>query len=141
MNGFIKGCKTQGIEVKPEWMLTGEYQSPQLTYELTKKLLAEKLTPTCIFMPDDYSAIGGYNAIKDAGLRIPEDISVVGYDGIAYADNLSPKLTSYRQDTAVIGAQAAKKLIAQIENPATTLTEVLTVDGMVSEGESVARLV
>jgi LacI family transcriptional regulator len=92
-------------------------------------------------MPDDYSAIGGYNAIKDAGLKIPDDISVVGYDGIAYADFLSPKLTSYRQDTAAIGAAAAKKLIAQIENPATTLTEILTIDGAVSEGESVARIV
>jgi len=141
MNGFFKGCKNMGIEVKPEWMLTGEYQSPQLTYELTKKLLAEKPLPTCIFMPDDYSAIGGYNAVKDAGLKIPDDISVVGYDGIAYSEFLSPRLTSYRQDTAVIGAQAAKKLIQLIENPATTLTEVLTIDGCVSEGESVARIV
>ena len=140
MNGFFKGCKNLGIEVKPEWMLTGEYQSPQLTYELTRKLLAERPLPTCIFMPDDYSTIGGYNAIKDAGLRIPDDISVVGYDGIAYSEFLSPRLTSYKQDTAVIGASAAKKLIALIENPATTLTEVLTIDGMVSEGESVARL-
>jgi LacI family transcriptional regulator len=141
MNGFFKGCRNCGVEVKPEWLLTGEYQSPQLTYELTKKLLAEKPLPTCIFMPDDYSAIGGYNAIKDAGLRIPDDISVVGYDGIAYADFLSPRLTSYRQDTAGIGAAAAKKLIAQIENPATTLTEILTIDGAVSEGESVTRIV
>ena len=141
MNGFFKGCKNLGLEVRPEWMLTGEYQSPQLTYELTKKLLSERPLPTCIFMPDDYSAIGGYNAIKDAGLRIPDDISVVGYDGIAYSEFLSPRLTSYKQDTAVIGAQAAKKLIAQIENPATTLTEVLTIDGTVSDGESVANLV
>lgn len=140
MNGFYKACRANGIDIRTEWMLIGEYQSPQLTYELTKKLLDGNERPTCIFMPDDYSAIGGYNAIKDAGLSIPDDISVVGYDGIAYSEFLSPRLTSYKQDTTVIGASAAKKLIAQIENPATTLTEVLTINGMISEGESVATL-
>lgn len=91
-------------------------------------------------MPDDYSAIGGYNAIKDKGLRIPEDISVVGYDGIAYSEFLSPQLTSYKQNTARIGSLAAKKLIAHIESPSTTLTEVITVDGSIQTGASVANL-
>jgi LacI family transcriptional regulator len=104
------------------------------------KLLGGAERPTCIFMPDDYSAIGGYNAAADMGLKIPEDISVVGYDGIAYAEFLSPQLTTYRQDTAGIGAAAAKKLIALIENPTTTFTEVISVDGELLEGASVAKI-
>lgn len=140
MSGFCKACMSRGIEVRPEWMLTGEYHSPAVTYDMTKKLLDSTERPTCIFMPDDYSAIGGYNAIADCGLKIPDDISVVGYDGIAYAEFLSPKLTSYRQDTAVIGASAARKLIALIENPSTTFTEVITVSGELQKGASVAAL-
>jgi LacI family transcriptional regulator len=91
-------------------------------------------------MPDDYSAIGGLNAIKDAGLSVPDDISAVGYDGIDYSQLLSPKLTTYLQDTPRIGAVAAKKLISLIENPQTTFTEVITIDGQFLEGGSVKQL-
>jgi LacI family transcriptional regulator len=140
MSGFCKACMNRGIEVKSEWLITGEYHSPAVTYDLTKQLLAGKDRPTCIFMPDDYSAIGGYNAIADSGLKIPQDISVVGYDGIAYSEFLSPQLTSYKQDTVKIGAEAAKKLIALIENPTTTFTEVITVEGELQKGASVADL-
>lgn len=138
MSGFCKACMNRGIEVKPEWMLTGEYHNPVATYELTKQLIQSEERPTCIFMPDDFSAIGGYNAIADCGLKIPDDISVVGYDGIAYSEFLSPKLTSYRQDAVKIGAAAARKLISQIENPSTTFAEVITVDGEIQKGASVA---
>jgi LacI family transcriptional regulator len=91
-------------------------------------------------MPDDYSAIGGYNALKDMGLSIPEDVSVVGYDGIAYSQLISPKLTTYSQDTAKIGEIAAEQLISLIVNPQTTFTEVITVDGELLEGSSVRQL-
>ena len=50
--------------------------------EETRALLALPQRPTCIIFPDDFSALGGYNALPEAGLRIPEDISVIGYDGI-----------------------------------------------------------
>lgn len=140
MAGFYKACINRGIEVKPEWMISGDYHDPDNTYALTEKLLKSGDVPTCIFMPDDYSAIGGLNAIKDMGLSVPEDISVVGYDGIAYSQLLTPKLTTYLQDTAQIGATAAKQLISHIENPQTTFTEVVTVDGKILEGESVKQL-
>jgi LacI family transcriptional regulator len=140
MSGFCKACMNRGIEVKSEWLVIGEYHSPAVTYEMTKKLLSGREKPTCIFMPDDYSAIGGYNAIADCGLKIPQDISVVGYDGIAYSEFLSPQLTSYKQDTRSIGAAAAQKLISLIENPSTTFTEVITVDGELQKGASVADI-
>jgi len=138
--GFWKACMNRGIEVRPEWLLVGDYCNPDNTYQLTKKLLKNKELPTCIFMPDDYAAIGGLNAIKDAGLSVPDDISAVGYDGIAYSQLLSPKLTTYTQDTPTIGATAARQLISLIENPQTTFTEVITVDGQFLEGGSVKKL-
>lgn len=140
MSGFCKACMNKGIEIKPDWMLSGEYYSPQVSYEQTKKLISSEDRPTCIFMPDDYSAIGAYNAASDCGLRIPQDISIVGYDGIDYSEFLSPKLTTYKQDTELIGKTAARKLIAHIENPSTTFTEVITVDGRLKTGYSVSNI-
>lgn len=138
--GFYKACMKEGISVYPERMLIGDYHNPDRTYELTKQLLRNDNRPTCIFMPDDYSAIGGLNAIKDMGLKVPDDISVIGYDGIAYSQLLSPKLTTYLQDTSRIGATAAKKLISLIENPQTTFTEVVTINGQILVGGSVKKL-
>ncbi|MCD8094636.1 MAG: LacI family transcriptional regulator [Ruminococcus sp.] len=138
MSGFCKACMHRGLKIRPDRMVLGEYYNPSITYEFTKKFISSGDRPTCIFMPDDYSAIGGYNAIKDFGLRIPQDVSVVGYDGIVYSKFLSPMLTSYKQDTEMIGVTAARKLISQIENPSTTFTEVMTISGEVQTGASVA---
>jgi len=135
--GFCKACMNRGLEINTDWMLSGDYHNPERTYQLTKKLLEMRERPTCIFMPDDYSAIGGCNAVKDMGLSVPNDVSVVGYDGIAYSQMLTPKLTTYLQDSAAIGAAAAKQLISLIENPQTTFTEVITVDGRMIRGASV----
>ncbi len=138
--GFCKACATRGIEVRPEWIPVGDFHNPDITYRLTAELLKSNDRPTCIFMPDDYSAIGGYNAIKDMGLSVPGDVSVVGYDGIAYSQFLSPKLTTYLQDTAQIGMTAAKRLISHIEKSQPTFAEVVTVNGQLLEGRSVAQL-
>ena len=140
LTGFFKGCMKHGIEIKTENLLIGDYHNPDRTYELTKKLIENDDSVTCIFMPDDYSAIGGINALNDLGLKIPDDISVIGYDGIAFASLISPKLTTYYQDTEKIGTVAADKLISLIENPLTTFTEVITVDGKIIYGESVKKI-
>jgi len=139
--GFYKECKNHGIEVNQDHVIVGDYHNPDVTYHLTMEILKTGVPPTCIFMPDDYSAIGGYNAIRDMGLTVGKDVSVVGYDGIAYAQFLSPKLTTYKQDTEQIGRIAAKQLIQLIENPQTTFNEVLSVSGELVEGESVASLI
>ena len=62
--------------------------------------------------PDDFAAFGGINAIRARGLRIPEDISVAGYDGIAAARYLEPQLTTLKQDAEQIGCVAARQLIS-----------------------------
>ena len=139
--GFCKACMNRGIDVDPALLLAGDYHNPEKTYEMTKELIAMSDRPTCIFMPDDYSSMGGFNAIKDSGLSVPNDISVVGYDGIAYSQLLSPKLTTYLQDTSSIGTEAARQLISLIENPQTTFTEVITVDGQLIEGASVKKII
>ena len=75
------------------------------------ELLKREDKPTCIIYSDDYSAVGGIAAIESMGLKIPEDISVAGYDDIFIASQLQPRLTTVRQDTERIGMKAAEQLI------------------------------
>ena len=84
--------------------------------------------------------MGGINEIRERGLRIPEDISVAGYDGINIAQVLEPKLTTLCQDTAAIGRIAAERLIELIEHPKTTVIEKYTVDGTLFKGAYVNTL-
>ncbi len=138
--GFIKTMMDLGLEVDNDYLKNGDYHNPDLTAKLTRELLELPDPPTCIFMPDDYSAIGGLNEIKKMGLSVPDDVSVVGYDGIPIAQLLVPKITTYRQDTAKIGKAAAKQLIGMIEKPSLTFHEVIYIPGEIIEGESVKKL-
>ena len=96
--------------------------------------------PTCIIYPDDFSCFGGIAAIQARGLKIPDDVSVAGYDGIGIARNFEPKLTTIIQDTKRLGAEAANKLINLIEYPGTTINEQIIVTGEVFAGSSVKKL-
>jgi DNA-binding LacI/PurR family transcriptional regulator len=96
--------------------------------------------PTCILYPEDYSAIGGLNAIEEAGLSVPDDISVVGYDGLYVSQILYPKLTTYEQNSEEIGRIAAQSLINLIQAPKTTLIEKIMVPGKILTGGSVKKI-
>lgn len=140
VGSFYKTLGELGIDVPDEYVKNGIYHDPATTAKLTRELLELKDRPTCIIFPDDFSCIGGINAIKEQGLRIPEDISVVGYDGILLSQVLDPKLTTLQQDTRALGRSAAKKLIALIENPKATIIERVLVEGKVLEGKSIKDL-
>ena len=90
--------------------------------------------------PDDFSCFGGINAINAKGLKIPDDISIAGYDGIRIGRHFEPQLTTIVQDTGRLGREAAIKLINLIESPKTTLTEQIIVEGTVFEGKSVKKI-
>ena len=95
---------------------------------------------SCIFFSDDYAYIGGINAIGEAGLRVPEDISIAGYDGIHMAKMVSPKLTTWQQNTEDLGRIAAEQLIERIEHPRTTPPKHITVQGKLLEGETIRQI-
>lgn len=84
---------------------------------LTKRALAEDPDLTAVFALNDLMAIGAYRAVTDLGLRIPEDVSVVGYDAIAIGSMLSPPLTSVRQPVHEMGEIVVRELIARIGAP------------------------
>ena len=76
----------------------------------------------------------------EMGLRIPRDISVAGYDGTMISQLLYPKLTTIRQNTEMIGSEAATRLIGTIEKPRTTLVERVVIEGSLVPGQSVGAI-
>ncbi len=140
VGSFYKTLGELGIEVPDEYVKEGIYHDPDTTAKLTRELLQMEERPTCIIVPDDFSSIGGMNEINEQGLRIPEDISIAGYDGILLSQVLSPKLTTLQQDTKALGRIAAEKLIALIENPKASIIERVVIQGKVLQGKSVSRL-
>lgn len=140
VTSFYRTCAELGLEISDAYVRGGVYHDPKTCAKLTRELLALNPQPTCILFPDDFSYIGGQNAILDAGLRIPEDISAVGYDGIYLSRVVSPSLTTYIQNTADLGRRAAKELVRLVENPRTTLPERIIIDGALQDGKSVLTL-
>ena len=135
LTGFYRACEALGLEIPEEYIRACVYHDPDRCAQATRELLALPERPTCIIFPDDFSFIGGLNVLNEMGLRVPEDISAVGYDGIHLAKVLN--LTTYSQNTREIGRLAARGLINLIERPKTTLIDRIMVPGELLEGTSV----
>ena len=140
MAGFYRTLQRYGIQIPDEYVRQGSYRDAEAAARLTGELLDYPTPPTCILYSDDYAAMGGINEIRERGLRIPDDISVAGYDGINIARILEPKLTTLCQDTERIGRLAADKLIELIENPRTAVVDKYMVEGILYRGGSVKKL-
>lgn len=136
--GFYRACEELGIEVPEQFVRESRYHDPDRCAEETEELLSYDERPTCILFPDDYSYIGGLNALGRLGLKTPEDISVAGYDGIHLAKVLG--LATYAQDTEALGQTAAAQLIRLIEHPKTTLRDPIRITGNLWKGNSVRNL-
>ncbi|MCM1387803.1 MAG: LacI family transcriptional regulator [Bacillus sp. (in: Bacteria)] len=138
---FYKTASELGLDIPDEYIIEASYRDTRAAYAGTKRLLDLKDRPTCILYPDDFACFGGINAINERGLRIPDDISVAGYDGIRIARHIEPALTTVRQDTKALGQKAAEKLVSLIEHPKSTIAEQIIVEGEVFPGRSVKDLV
>jgi len=134
---FLRTMQEAGLNVPEEYLIHSRYHHPAAAREATQQLIALENRPTCIIMADDYSALGGMEAIRNAGLRIPQDISVAGYDGVAILQMCRPQLTTVQQDTLRIGQAAARKLVHLIEQPHTTFQEIISIPSRLIPGETV----
>jgi len=104
--------------------LEGDDPTPQLGYPFAKKLLARRRPFTALFAYNDISAIGSIHAFHEAGLRVPEDVSVVGFDDIQIAAYNTPSLTTVRQPLRKIGEIAARTLLDRIEERVKYIPEI-----------------
>ena len=101
--------------------LEGDSPSPELGYEATRKLLATHKPFTALFAFNDISAMGAIRALREADLRVPDDVSVVGFDDIQSAAYQNPALTTVRQPLREMGRIAAETLLRRIRRSGTDL--------------------
>ena len=104
---------------------------------IIRELMKLPEAPTCVLCPDDYSCLGALWLLEAQGIRVPKDISLVGYDGIRMSQMMQPRLTTYRQDTAQIAREVFSLIIDAVEHPDTHIPQQITVSGMLMEGDTV----
>lgn len=114
LQAYHQAMRDAGIAVKPEWVVEGQYTPPS-GKEAMEQLLNTAQELTAVVCGNDWMAMGAMEAVYQRGLRVPEDISLVGFDDIDSAQWVTPPLTTMRQPMRQIGAKAAEMLINQIE--------------------------
>ena len=115
-----------GIWIRPELtiQLEGADSTPAIGYPFAKELLARKIPFTALFAYNDISAIGSLWAIREAGMRVPGDISIVGFDDIPGAAYANPGLTTVRQPLIRMGQIAAQTVVDLIEERGEYVSEI-----------------
>lgn len=103
-----------GIEIKPEFILKGEFLKKN-TYDEVKKLINSKKLPTALFACNDDMAIAAMEVFADEGIRVPEDISVIGFDDIPMASHVKPALSTVNIPVYNMVTQVTEALIKNIE--------------------------
>lgn len=107
IKGYTRAHEAYGVPADPALIVPGEY-SQISGYATTKRLLAEGVAFTAIFAATDMVAAGVLLALREAGVRVPDDVSVVGYDDIPLAVNVVPALTTVRVPTEELGRTAVR---------------------------------
>lgn len=113
--GYTDALREHGLEIKDTYIqecMTGSLEEGK---RATKKLLAMPSPPDAIFAANDPLAVGAMQSIKEAGLRIPQDVGVVGFSNWSYGSLLEPSLTTVDQPGFEMGQEAARLLIRHIE--------------------------
>jgi LacI family transcriptional regulator len=116
-DAIVEVAEELGVRIRPELVvqIEGTDSTPVIGYPVGRELLARKQAFTAVFAYNDISAIGAIWAFREAGLRVPEDVSVVGFDDIPGAAFANPALTTVRQPLLRMGQIAAQTAIERIE--------------------------
>lgn len=114
ISGYQKALFEYGQLFNPDIIYYGNW-TRQSGYVGAKEVL--KLNPTALFCMNDYMAAGAYDYLRENNIRIPDDISVVGYDDVELSEYLIPKLTTCKIQSNEIGHVSAEKMIELINNP------------------------
>ena len=110
LNGYREALRAGGAELSPELEIAGDFTEPS-GHTAILSLLKLTPRPTAVFVGNDHMALGVMRSLADAGVRVPEDMAVAGFDDIETARYLSPPLTTMRVDTFELGARAVERLL------------------------------
>ena len=138
--GYEKTLGKNGLQFDPNYVrdggLGGESEGWEEGYNSMKELLAIDVLPDGVFANNDVSAYGAMQAIKEAGLKIPDDIAVIGFSNWRFSALVEPKLSTILQPGLEIGKAAAKILIDHLDNKEDSgepITKILPTELIVRE--------
>lgn len=137
--GFNRALQERSVSIPAEYLREARYHDTESVRKVTADLMELPDPPTAIMFPDDISYLGGQAELTDRGLRIPDDISVCGYDGINISQMMNPPLTTWHQDAGRIGKESVRKLVEAIEHRDTCAAEQIMVSGKLISGYSVMK--
>lgn len=127
---IVETSRELGIQIHPDLVVELNdprgcaARAPEYAYPFAKELLSRNRAFTALFAFNDNSAIAAIRALDDAGLRVPEDVSVIGFDDIQLASYSNPALTTIRQPLREMGEIAARTLLDRIENRSEYVPEI-----------------
>jgi LacI family transcriptional regulator len=119
LEGYRRALRHYGIRVPANYVLIrphGDDAGDATGYDVMKKLLSLRPLPDAVFCHNDPTALGAMKAILDAGLKIPEDIAIMGCGNVKYSDCLRVPLTTIDQDCEAIGERAAKLALNMLDS-------------------------
>jgi LacI family transcriptional regulator len=114
LSGYRQALEAHGLPVDEKWIMPGDYTEGSGVMAVRRWLPA---LPTAIFGASDMMAIGALKALRQAGLRVPQDVALVGFDDVPLAAAIEPALTTVRQPIARLGSMASELLLNLLENP------------------------
>ncbi|WP_032115911.1 HTH-type transcriptional repressor PurR [Candidatus Arsenophonus nilaparvatae] len=113
--GFLNAMQEANIQPHNEWIVEGDFE-PASGYEAMKQILSLQQKPTAIFCGGDIMAMGAISAANELGIRVPQDISIIGYDNVRNARFFTPALTTIHQPKERLGQMAFTMLLDRIIN-------------------------
>jgi len=122
LRGYRQALQACGLAYRDEYVAYGDFY-----VESGRRAMADLLSldepPTAVFAASDMMALGAIRAVGDAGLNVPADVSVIGFDDIQLADHMNPPLTTVRQDKAGLGVAAGTALVRLIDGKPDDVTQ------------------
>jgi LacI family transcriptional regulator len=113
--GYRAALRDSGIEPRPEWEVPGDFTETS-GFQAIERLLSMRDRPTAVFAANDAMAIGALSALRDAGVRVPDHLAVVGFDDIPLARYMNPPLSSVHVAIAELGVRAVETLLHAIDH-------------------------
>jgi LacI family transcriptional regulator len=141
LQGYRQGMNEAGLSVSDELVAVSDY-TREMGREAMRRVLSASQRPTAVVCCSDNGAVGAMDAIQEAGLSVPDDISVIGFDDLHFASHVRPALTTIRQNMEQIGklsVETLDKMIQDKEYPAPVVivpTELILRDSCVSPKRS-----
>ena len=133
--GFVQALEEEGAALRPEWIAEGDFRM-ESGYACMKEMLRLDPRPRAMIFGNNYLAYGAMNAIREAGLRVPEDIAVASFDAQDHTGLITPLITSINQPVQQIGEHAAEIILSRLSGEDERLPTELMLEPDFVEGGS-----